>query len=90
MKRAAVTIAVVGTIAIGGCSDPVADETKRFDRAFWETWFMHMSDGDRKAVCWDTPEEAARDFAANFDAGYIPAQQRAKRLFETACSELYE
>lgn len=88
MKRA-VMIAVVATIVLGGCSEP-DDATKHFDRAFWETWFMHMSDADRKAVCWDTPEDAAADFAANFGPNYLPAQQRARHLFETACSELYE
>lgn len=88
MKRA-LALAVV-SVVLAGCSSEPDEATTRFDAAFWETWFMHMDDADRKAVCWDTPEEAAADFAANFDAGYLPAQQRARHLFETACSGLYE
>lgn len=87
MKRAIVLAAV--SVVLAGCSEP-DDATKHFDRAFWETWFMHMSDADRKAVCWSEPSLAAETYAAHFDGNYIPAQQRAKRLFETACSELYE
>lgn len=77
------------SIVLAGCSDP-DPATRRFDAAFWQTWFVHMSDADRKAVCWQEPALAAETYAAGFDAGYVPAEQRARRLFEVACSGLYE
>lgn len=86
MKRAIVL--AVASIVIAGCSGEVDDATKRFDAAFWQTWLFHLDEGDRKAVCWQPPEEAAATYGANFD-GYLPAQQRAEHLFEIACRGMY-
>lgn len=88
MKRAIVL--AVASIALAGCGQPADDATRRFDAAFWETWFLHMSDADRKAVCWEDPALAAETYAAHFDANYLPTQQRAEHLFTVACSEVYE
>lgn len=84
-------MAVVMLVAVIllGCQASPDEATQRFDRAFWEVWFMHMSDADRKAVCWQPPEEAARDYAAAFDAGYLRAEQRAETLFTRACAGVY-
>lgn len=83
---------ILSTTVLVGCGGFGAgpdEATRRFDAAFWQVWFLHMDDADRKAVCWDTPEEAARDYAAAFDTGYVPDDDRAEVLFRRACKGLY-
>lgn len=86
MKRLAAIIAIAAVL--GGCGQPVDGDTKRFDAVFWEVWFFHMDDEQRRAVCWERPSEAAETYAGHFDGGYLPVEERAAHLFAIACSGL--
>lgn len=79
-----VTLVICG---ISACSD-VDPETKHFDSVFWHVWFMEMDEGDRKAVCWPPPEEAAKSFSM-FGTDYVQAEQRAETLLRKACASYY-
>lgn len=81
-----ITLAMCG-ISLSACNE-ASPETKHFDSIFWHVWFMEMDEGDRKAVCWAPPEEAAESFGT-FGADYVQSEQRAETLLRKACASYY-
>lgn len=77
-------------VSVGGCNSDVDDSTKRFDAVFWNIWFMEMTEADRKAVCWEPPEESAKTYASGLKGEYLSAEERAEKLFAIACESYYE
>lgn len=82
-------VVAAAAVVIAACGSEPDDATRRFDHAFWRAW-LEMSEHDRRTVCWSKIGDAADDYAASFDAGYLRAEERAIELFARACEPYKE